>query len=293
MAFTLVGTVPDDHPDFCVNPERTFLYASHSDGVYRYTYPGLVNTEGSGPWVAFAGGVSGITCGPDGDVYVATNESGNVWIYRLAPDGSTADSTGTDLDAGVVSICWSESAIGQDMTFLAEQANGNLSRVTWDAGGPELVDTVYALVANGWDPGVLAGGVSRTPDGAIWWSFNTAPADDTTYAGRWDNAGFGSAVFRFFVAAGATPFMDGLARCDGTWWINDDGVGRKFVFNPAGPNLTETVEPQMNPFVESFVSFNDDRWGYLMVAHDPADGTASIYQNRCGRRSRWAVGEVI
>lgn len=161
--------------DIAVNPARDTLYAvvrgggGTFDGIYRFTYPGLVNTQGAGlRWAAEGAGEDwgGLTVDPSGNVYVgAVTNAGpphTESIYKFTP-----------------------SAVKTTFDTRSRATNGALTlyRIAWSTvdncilgvgqGAGDSSGHVVSITGSGFTDleTVTSGGsscVAITPDGALW-----------------------------------------------------------------------------------------------------------------------------
>lgn len=213
----LIGTFDpaDGEPAyFTVDEARGRLYGTYfSDGLRRFTYPGLVNIDGAGAsWFVNPGTeVDGVAVRPsDGDVIIAERGTGvgdGRTYYRI--DSGSGVSFTVASEAGTPGQFPPETLLTWhpgDSTVYGLLGSNPVRLIEVDLAGSSVVDPVALFTGMN-----FAGIPHVTPDGAIWFiaTRTTAP---TEVVARYD----GSLTY-----AAADLQNYGFARCDDSFFLAD------------------------------------------------------------------------
>lgn len=174
---SFAGVEPDPFDDIAVNPDRDTLYGvvrnfdSSHDGLWRYSYPAIVNTEGAAVrWVARGAGEEwrGIAIDPSGNIYVGCITTAGPphteTVYQITPSGTkTAWATRSRATNGALTgyqLAWS--AVENCILAVgvgAGDSSGDIVKI--EVSG---FTTLESNVLTSGSPTCIA----VTPDGALW-----------------------------------------------------------------------------------------------------------------------------
>lgn len=246
-----IGTfdAADDVPQFfAVDETRGYLYGTFGDaGLRRFTYPGLVNTEGAGTaWFDDPDTeITGVTVRPsDGDIILdsrgtASGDGRSYFRVDFASEvrfliASEAGSPG--VLPRVTLLAWHTG----DSTTYGLLLTNPVRLIEVDVAGSSVNDPVATFTGM-----TFAGSPHITPDGAIWF---IAIVSGVEVVARYDGT----------LDTSPTALDSyGFGRCDNSFWLPSGEVWQEW-----SPALASTpADSELDPFnATSYTSPEGEAW---------------------------------